>query len=635
MEDGASSANARAASRTRGDIIPLLRPRPPDFRDGYKNVTRPEPLTFDRVNEGHPPASGASLFKLPVEVLANILLHIPDESLPSLALVNSDCRQLARSRQFSSVCFDYSDSCFQLGMHLEKELRERQSNAAHAVRPSLGACIRHLTVNTVSSHMESRHSLRTRDVMYLSREKFHSRFDRASSLYFNRYLPSIERILPSLPHLRRLEWRDGIEVDYEFFEALLKSNVHSLKLLDIKPSQQCQTEMLNRLPTQQWRLRTLYLQSRDFSGRDEAAHRYPPLSINILQACAETLESLTWVVEEPYEPQHLQVSIDYDSKIPRFPKLRDLILIKNNWLLYPPTILHALIPPSEECLLRSLCIDPEDMVVSELLDKRGRIPSLERLELYNKCPRLPMDFIIANDQLSKLSFQFPLSSEFLRFKLLPVLSRSFANLTSLHLTWHGDFIPREDLEIIGTIKGLEQVWLSAGTQTGLYYDWLIDHQAMRETFLHLPRLRRFAFSRDSYLSTSDSTVERYYFERYTVEVMRAMEDADQFPQGRSRHNIGFSKLCKMIWESLHRKRMLSEAQKYLQELPNHPLDWMYFGQIPMDVKCVSGRKEAYPSFHKRDDCFTHLRKMFNWDTYDLLERKYELGEDNHDLEEDE
>ncbi|KAL1855134.1 hypothetical protein Plec18170_004550 [Paecilomyces lecythidis] len=472
--------------------------------------------------------------------------------------------------------------------------------------------------------------------MSLPLEQFRLRILRANSLYFDRYLPAIQRILPSLPHLRRLEWRDRIEVDYGFFESLIKSNIQTLKLFDIEPMREYHMDMLKRLPTESWRLRALYLQLSDFSEDEEpVAHRYPPLSISIIRACVETLESLTWVVEGPTESRDPPVPTDRDSTFPHLPKLRELTLIRNTWLLYPPTILHSLIPPSEECSLRSLCIDPEDTVVSGLLDKRGKIPSLERLELYNTCPRLPMDFILANDQLSKLSFRFPLSSEFMRRKLLPALSHSFTNLTSLHLTWDTDFIPREDLEIIGTMNGLEQVWFSAGSQTGRYYDWLIDHQAMRETFLHLPKLRKFAFSRDSYLSTSNTPVERYYFERYTVEVMRATEDADQFLQGRSRHNTSFPKLCKMIWEGLHRDRMLAEAQKYIEQLPNHPLEWIYFGQIPMDVKCVSGRKKAYPSFHKRDDCLTHLRKMFNWDTYDLVESDYYLGQTGNDPGEDE
>ncbi|GAD96123.1 hypothetical protein PVAR5_4772 [Paecilomyces variotii No. 5] len=617
-------------------IIPLLGPLPSKPKDEYKRVIPAEPLMFDRVNEGRPPKSKATLFKVPVEVLASILLYIPQESLASFALVNSDCRQLARSRQFSNVCFDYSDPCLQLGLHLDDELRERQSNNGSSVRPSLGACIRHVTVETLPSYIESRHSIRTREAMSIPIEQFRLRIFKASSLYFDKYLPAIERILSSLPHLRRLEWRDPIPVDYGFFESLIKSNIQSLKLLDIEPMWYYQLDMLKKLPTESWRLRTLYLQLSDFSEDDKPElHRYPPLSITIIRACAETLESLTWVVEGPTKSRDPPVPTYCDSTVQPFPKLRELTLIRNTWLLYPPTILHALIPPSEECLLRSLCIDPEDMVVSGLLDKRGKIPSLEQLELYNTTPGLPMDFILANDQLSKLSFRFPMSSEFMRLKLLPALSHSFNNLTSLHLTWDTDFIPRDDLEIIGAIKGLEQVWFSAGSQTGRYYDWLIDHQAMRETFLRLPKLRKFAFSRDSYLSSSSTPVERYYFERYTVEVMRATEDADQFLQGRSRHNMSFPKLCKMIWEGLHRDRMLSEAQKYIDELPNHPLEWMYFGQIPMDVKRVSGCKKAYPSFHKRDDCLTYLRKMFNWDTYDLVESDYYLGQTSNELGEDE
>ena len=59
-----------------------------------------EPLSFDRVNEGRAPRTNALLFHLPFEILNVILQFVTSESLSSLALVNWDCRQWARSRQF-------------------------------------------------------------------------------------------------------------------------------------------------------------------------------------------------------------------------------------------------------------------------------------------------------------------------------------------------------------------------------------------------------------------------------------------------------------------------------------------------------------------------------------------------------
>src|SRR5437016_121963 len=75
-----------------------------------KDPVPPPPLAFDRVMEGRAPTSDSALFKLPVEILGHILEFVDPSSLSSLALVNRDCRQLARSRQFAAVHLDYSPS---------------------------------------------------------------------------------------------------------------------------------------------------------------------------------------------------------------------------------------------------------------------------------------------------------------------------------------------------------------------------------------------------------------------------------------------------------------------------------------------------------------------------------------------
>ena len=65
-------------------------------------------LFFDRVNEGRPPTSKSLIFQLPFEVLGEITLYLSESSLVALSLVSKDCCQLARSRRFASVQFNYS-----------------------------------------------------------------------------------------------------------------------------------------------------------------------------------------------------------------------------------------------------------------------------------------------------------------------------------------------------------------------------------------------------------------------------------------------------------------------------------------------------------------------------------------------
>ncbi|KAK2772790.1 hypothetical protein CKAH01_13792 [Colletotrichum kahawae] len=87
------------------------------------------PLLFTKVMEARPAASQSLLFRLPPEILGDIMDLIADEqpSLASLALVNSDCRQLARSCQFAVVTFDYSPASRQLAQLLSTEAASADS----------------------------------------------------------------------------------------------------------------------------------------------------------------------------------------------------------------------------------------------------------------------------------------------------------------------------------------------------------------------------------------------------------------------------------------------------------------------------------------------------------------------------
>jgi hypothetical protein len=128
------------------DVSDLLMPMFSGGPDEYgQEIVPPAPLAFDRVNEGRAPKSNAALLRLPVEVLGHISGYAPRDSLAAFALVNTDCRQLARSRQFASVLLDYSDASLGLIEKLLGEgLERRESNNNLTRSPSLGACIRRI-----------------------------------------------------------------------------------------------------------------------------------------------------------------------------------------------------------------------------------------------------------------------------------------------------------------------------------------------------------------------------------------------------------------------------------------------------------------------------------------------------------
>jgi hypothetical protein len=108
-------------------------------------IAPPAPLAFDRVNEGRASKSNAPLLRLPLEVLGYISDYVSPDSLAAFALVNTDCRQLARSRQFASVLLDYSDASLGLIKKLLDEGLERRESDNNLTRaPSLGGCIRRI-----------------------------------------------------------------------------------------------------------------------------------------------------------------------------------------------------------------------------------------------------------------------------------------------------------------------------------------------------------------------------------------------------------------------------------------------------------------------------------------------------------
>lgn len=108
-----------------------------------------KPLGFHRVMEGNPIAAHDSpLFQCPTEVLTEIVDYLGANAtdLASLALVNSDCRQLARSWQFRKISLNASSKTLAILSVLihEATLRERLDNKLGV---SLGACIRHVVTS--------------------------------------------------------------------------------------------------------------------------------------------------------------------------------------------------------------------------------------------------------------------------------------------------------------------------------------------------------------------------------------------------------------------------------------------------------------------------------------------------------
>lgn len=115
-------------------------------------VMPPQCLSFDRVMEGRTVDSQSYLFALPIEILGQIMQYLFAGDLATLALVNSDCRQLARSQQFKAIRLDYSPNTWLLLEKLSSGALGQIQNPIPGSYP--GSSIRHLKIATDSGWVE-------------------------------------------------------------------------------------------------------------------------------------------------------------------------------------------------------------------------------------------------------------------------------------------------------------------------------------------------------------------------------------------------------------------------------------------------------------------------------------------------
>ena len=569
------------------DLLGLMLPTFSGTKDDFgKEVVPPCPLLFDRVSEGREFVSKSNLLRFPLEVLALVIEKVPVASLPSLALVNTDCRQLARSRQFPSLRFDYSDTTLAIVQKLQEEAAERSNHHGLTQKPALGPCIRRLIVATHPGWLNYRHDIELSQSYNALSEIEKSNRLTVAGRAFGSYISSIQSLLRNrivMPHLELLHWEDKILLQPSFYDALADSNVQHLKLNRVPVSKAFAVNPPRSQSSGSWPLRSLHLEIiPDMRNHDIDVSL---LCTSILHVCAPSLQSLTWASCYPrfFHTDGIKPS-------PCFPSLRHLRL--------------QFLKLADDCLLRmlvhdelnSLDVDTQgSSACSQFFDRRGWIPALKILVWHSA--HLPesqsLTFLRANPQIAKLSIPLAASPTLLGDKLLPLLTEAFTNLTSLSLVWEEREIPSQAIERISRITTLEQLHLSAGDQYGWRHDWLIDHDIMRKYIPNLPMLEKLAFSRDSYSNGFTTDCERYY-----VDGWRSFQDALN-----ANHT-------KEIFEKDHREWILHEVDSYVAEMSQ--LKWLYFGQIPMTVEHCGEKKRnfAKPLTTQRDECWTLLQNMF-------------------------
>lgn len=493
-------------------------------------------IPFEKANEGKPIKTKAPLFQLPIELMEEIMKHVTSNSLRRFALASQECCQLARTQLFAEVILDYSRSSIDMLHKLARECIERDRNGGKTKLPSLGACIRRVTFATDPSWIDHRWH-RGIDV----RKDHTTQSKEAAEAYYKNYFSFLTHVLRNgLPNLESFGWYDRVVVDKDFFEALALSRVRDLTLsrisvLDVFEIEQDILKDCEEGP--HWPLRSLEMGPKHglgealqlFEGLQEASERKQsatvdtnPLLNSILRLCAPYLEHLNWwcstIEDETSIPSSPGNFGDGPDNVPRFPALRTLRL--QCVPLKDDTVLKAFIP-DKACILRKLDLKTDDCHhYLPFLQARGTISSLQSLTL--SCQRDEgslqghLQFIAANPQLTSLFWRDELPADFIDDHLLPLLNKSFQNLTSLHLVWASDEIPETALLQLGTLSTLQRLHLGTQKQPndrGLSC-WVIDHELIRRYLKALPNLSRLAFSEDTYqLPVPWARADTYYRDR--------------------------------------------------------------------------------------------------------------------------
>ena len=195
--------------------------------------------------------------------------------------------------------------------------------------PSLGACVRHITLSNYGDkhgNASSRYDASRYDA---------SRYDRVSRDVWlsacnfqmtmaDRLLPLVESILrynKALPHLESLDWEQSNDFGESFANTLISSSVQHLQLRGPIVTYAFELKLPQSLVSRGWPIRTLHLQCIPASKAVDTAGLYT----SILHLCAPYLESLVWI-------NHHSGSKDFQtfngSSLLEFPRLRKLKIVE-------------------------------------------------------------------------------------------------------------------------------------------------------------------------------------------------------------------------------------------------------------------------------------------------------------------
>ncbi|KAK7753291.1 hypothetical protein SLS62_004810 [Diatrype stigma] len=544
------------------------------------------PLLLDRVLEGRPIASPSSiLFTIPVEILTLILRYVAldKRDLASLALVNSDCRQLARSCQFATVTLDFGSHALQIVAKLQQEAVQRMRSPQGLTHsPSLGACVRTLRSST-SEYWPRLMAFRPRgEQNQASDDQWRDVADLLTEEMETLYLPAVMLVTPTLPHLESLQSFE-CNLNDELLDCLGMSKAKHLKL-----SGTFLEAPKMRGGRHPWPLETLHADLKwEFRLSKDS-----PIGLDsssfwqaLLGMCSSTLRELkldqpdlarAWL---PTARNRGDKPISFNLE---FPNLKALFIASR-------TSLDAV---ALSCLLRAdlsiLQVDYDDPITRQVLSEADPIPTLETLILsgHGMSYSDPLRFVEINTQITSIACLYNQRDAFLRCVIRSLIHHG--DLRKLSLLWIETEIPEESLDELALLSQVEVLHLSAGFQGGFPHDWFVDHNKLKMYLSRFVNLKRLIITRDTYRLPLP---ERDWYEPNRYYDYRRPEDEE-------------------LW-GRHESQMLEHASAYVQALPK--LAFVHLGKINFAVEEVNGTRKPVVTGEAWNTEYNVMKKEFQID----------------------
>ncbi|KAF8891626.1 hypothetical protein CPB84DRAFT_1848915 [Gymnopilus junonius] len=542
-------------------------------------------LSFDRVHRGRVTVSAFPLFRVPVELFAQVVRYLSRSDLKSLALVDRDCCRLASLTLFKEVEVDINSKSRQ-------PLLDRNFTACSP--SSIPHCIRRLDVSSPPSSTVSTSS-QTSINSKLSYEKHAAQ----SQLIYS-------AIATSLSNLHILAW-DGAFLSSALLQALQRSSVKHLSLKGIVIDPEDTYNISRPIP-----LETLHLEIYD------TVAQYPTHFFSQLLRCVSpTLRQLSWIGAALTED-----SMCCDPAVLQFPKLRsltlDMISIDN------PSLFHLLI--GENTKVQSLSMGSLTPSACAFFRTRGHIKSLTQFCWINHISTDSIlddivSFLQHNPQLETIQLPKSVSPTFLEKSFFPLLKlHQYDDLTSLHLVWDAFEISEQSLHFLASISTLRHLWLSAGNQ-GVRSTWHVDHESVINHLSPLHLLQTLAFSHDTYAIINAHPLSPRFCDYYATKALPCDLDISKYLtpdefliyQGKTAdYDLAVAHQIEMrrrAWENWHAERMVAIANKYAQTF--EALSWCFIGQLPMGRSRFADEFSIVNDSLEREPCLSSLHKMLS------------------------